>query len=315
MLSTFDPDFRAETVGQSLVSIIIPTFNQSALLVAAVESALAQTYRPIEIIVVDDGCTDDTADRIRPYVERGHVRYLVQQNRRQAAARNLGIASSRGDLIAFLDHDDLWAQDKLTRQVPLFSDPEVALVYCGAREVNLEGKQLWIKGVEKYRRGMIFDSLLHDHYITNSSVVIRRSVLAHTGNFREDLYGVDDIHLWLRICYEHAADFVPDVLVSCRRHDTNMKTSDASLGKRHFLALVDIYQRFGLDRQRPMQWRRLHADHHFQEGYALRHEHRLLAFRSYLRSFRYCPEHRQLTAAAKLLFPFPRLAKRLQQRY
>ncbi len=300
--------------GGPRVSVIIPTFNQSKLLIEAVESALAQAYRPIEVIVVDDGSTDDTAQRIRPYAAGGQVLYLHQVNRRQAAARNTGIAASQGDLIAFLDHDDLWAPDKLARQVPLFSDPEVALVYCGAEEVNLERKRLWIKGVDKYRRGRIFDPLLHDHFITNSSVVIRRSVLAQTGSFREEFYGVDDIHLWLRICHDNSADFVPEILVSCRRHTANMKIADSGLAERRFLALVDIYERFGLDHQRPQQWRRLHADHHFHAGYALRREHPFRAFQRYMRSFSYCPERRPLIAAAKLLLPLPAPVRRLLQR-
>jgi len=273
------------------------------MLIEAIASALAQTYDNLEIIVIDDGSTDDTAARIKPYVDRGLIHYLFQQNRRQAAAKNAGIDSSRGELIAFLDHDDLWAPSKLEKQVPLFEPEDVGLVYSGAKEVDLNGSFLWEKGSVKYRRGRIFDHLLFDHFITNSSVIIRRSCLARTGAFREDLFGVDDIHLWLRICHDYQADYVPDTLVACRNHGANMKKDPYLITDKRYLALADVFRRFGLDRSARSKWHALHADYLFSLGYRYRKVDRLRALACFLKSFGYQPRWRGVGAITKLLIP------------
>lgn len=285
-----------------LVSVIIPTFNQPAMLVEAIKSVLAQTYPHREVIVVDDGSTDDTLARLTRYVEQGQITYLHQQNKRQAAARNTGIRAARGELIAFLDHDDLWAPNKLELQVPLFDAPSVALAYCGAEEVDLDGKVLWEKGSFKYQRGKIFDALLFNHFITNSTVVVRRTALDQAGLFVEDLYGVDDIHLWLRICHHFEADFVPDSLVRCRNHAANMKKDDG-LDDRRFRALIDIFCRFGLDRSRGAEWRGLNADYQFFLGYRARASDRVTALRCYLNAMRHEPRWIQARAILKQLIP------------
>ena len=289
-------------VHTSLVSVVIPTFNQPTMLLEAIESVLRQTYPHREIIVIDDGSTDDTHARLSPYIEQGQITYLHQQNKRQAAARNAGIRAAHGELIAFLDHDDLWAPEKLERQVPLFDNPNVALAYCGAEEVELDGKVLWEKGSAKYRRGRIFEALLFNHFITNSTAIVRRSALDHTGLFTEDLYGVDDIHLWLRICHDFEADYLPETLVRCRNHTSNMKKEDLIDDKR-FRALIDIFQRFGLDRSRVNEWRTLNADYQFFLGYRARATDRVTAVRCYLNAMRYKPRWNQVTAILKQLIP------------
>lgn len=286
-----------------LVSIVIPTFNQAGMLIEAIESVLGQTYRNFEIIVVDDGSTDDTRLRLRPYVERGQVAYIYQQNQRQAAAKNRGIAQARGELIAFLDHDDLWASEKLAKQIALFEKREVGLVFCRAEEIDLSGKRLWEKGSHKFRRGAIFDQLLFDHFITNSSVVVRRSCLDRVGGFRENFFGVDDIHLWLRICHDFEADYVDEVLVSCRNHEMNMKKDPWIVPEKRYLALIDIFRLFNLDQSSHERWRKLNADYQFFLGYREKARHRLRALRHYLNAMSYKPQWIQFAAIIKLFIP------------
>ena len=297
-----DQQDASQTFGP-LVSVVIPTYNQPGMLIEAIGSVLAQTYRNVEIIVVDDGSTDDTASRLAPYVEQNHIKYVHQKNKRQAAARNKGISEAHGTLIAFLDHDDLWGPEKLEKQVPLFANTRVGLVYSGAKETDTAGKTLWEKGIEKFQRGAIFDRLLFDHFITNSSVVIRRACLERVGGFKEDLFGVDDIHLWLRICHEFEADYVPEVLVSCRNHEMNMKKDPWIVPEKRFLALIDIFRQYNLDKTATARWKKLNADYQFFMGYRYKGEHRAKAFKHYLKSMAYRPGWIQVLAMVKLLIP------------
>src|SRR5690242_13247080 len=118
-----------------LVSVIIPTYNGTAFLRETIDSALAQTYPAVEVIVVDDGSTDDTAAVIAEYGDR--IKGIAQANSGTSAARNTGIRASSGDYIAFLDHDDLWAPIKLARQMRVLRDhPELGMVYAGIRFFN-----------------------------------------------------------------------------------------------------------------------------------------------------------------------------------
>src|SRR5262245_11344519 len=116
-----------ESVGP-LVSTIIPSYNRAGFVIAAVESALAQTYEKQEIIVIDDGSTDQTKQRLERYAKK--IRYVYQENQVVAAARNTGVRVSRGEWFAFLDADDLWSPDKLERQLECINQKsEVGLVH------------------------------------------------------------------------------------------------------------------------------------------------------------------------------------------
>src|SRR5262245_24730960 len=114
-LSAHAPKGNAQALSPDfLVSVVIPTFNRAHLITGAIESVLAQTLPPLEIIVVDDGSTDDTPERLAPYLDR--IVFLGQENRGVSAARNAGIQAARGNLIAFLDSDDVWHPRKIEIQ-------------------------------------------------------------------------------------------------------------------------------------------------------------------------------------------------------
>src|SRR5689334_17679721 len=113
-----------------LVSVVIPAFNRAFILPEALDSVLAQTWKDFEILVVDDGSTDDSETALRPYVERFGVRFLRQANQGPAAARNRGIEAARGKYVAFLDSDDLWLPIKLSAQIPrMEAHPDVVMSY------------------------------------------------------------------------------------------------------------------------------------------------------------------------------------------
>lgn len=134
-----------------LVSVVIPAYNAAAFLRQTLDSVLTQTYHYLEVIVVDDGSTDDTARILDEY--RGRLRVLQQRNAGQAAARNHGAQRAGGDLLAFLDSDDLWDREKIARQVEmLIRFPGAAATYCDHRTIDANGHLLGRSGALGYTR-------------------------------------------------------------------------------------------------------------------------------------------------------------------
>ncbi len=179
------------------VSVIIPTYNRAGCLRGAVDSVLAQEFRGFELIVVDDGSTDETPQLLREY--GSSIRVLRQENRGVSAARNAGIAASRGELIAFLDSDDAWLPGKLARQVEFFrQNPEILI--CQTEE-------LWVKNGRRVnpgqrhrkRGGMIFEPSLALCLVSPSAVMLRRELFEQVGLFDERLPACEDYDLWLRV--------------------------------------------------------------------------------------------------------------------
>jgi glycosyltransferase involved in cell wall biosynthesis len=202
-----------------LVSVVIPAYNAAAFLRAAIESVLAQTFRSFELIVVDDGSTDETAAIARSFGAR--LRYVRQQNARQAAARNHGLRESRGALIAFLDADDLWREDKLAKQVALLqSDPALGLVYCSMTEIDAAGRCLG--ELPARLRGHVMRDVLLGRGGggggLGSTAVVRREVFEAVGDFDSDLPPCEDTDFFWRAASRYAVDFVDEPLVSYRQH-------------------------------------------------------------------------------------------------
>lgn len=166
------------------VSVIIPAYNTAAYLAETIESVLQQTYRDFEVIVVDDGSSDNTAEVARSFAPP--VTVLTKANGGPAAARNLAIQNSTGEFIAFLDSDDLWVADKLAEQVALLdAAPEIGCVYGEARMFHQDADQKNVIRKIGYTANASFKQLLFGDFIPNSTVVIRRSCLAVAGLLNE----------------------------------------------------------------------------------------------------------------------------------
>ena len=223
-----------------LVSVVVTTYNRPDKLIGSVESVLKQTYDKIEIIVVDDGSKipieplllDTFGPKVRCIT---HAR-----NFGAPKARNTGIDNSSGEFIAFLDDDDIWAQDKLLKQIQLFEqcDQSVGLVYSGFSYVN--------GGVECLRnfpvlRGDVFKDLLMRNFIGSCSIpLIRRVCFDKVGTFDESFKSFQDWDMWLRILQVFRADFVNEILVFREAHGEQI-TSDLSRKISGRERLIDKY--------------------------------------------------------------------------
>ena len=194
---------------EPLVSVVIPVFNGERFLRNAVESVLAQKYSPLEIIMVDDGSTDGTADVARSLPET--VRYLHQTNQGPAAARNRGIERAQGSLIAFADADDLWPEDKLALQLPyLMRDPAAEIVMGLIQQVLLSET-----GAENFAEPAFSVNL--------GSAIIRKSVFERVGLFDETMRYSEDVDWFMRAREGGAAIVTIDaVTLLYRQHDQNM---------------------------------------------------------------------------------------------
>ncbi len=183
-----------------MVSVIIPAFNRAWALNRALDSVLAQDYDNKEIIVVDDGSTDDTPELLKAY--QNDVRILVQENKGVSAARNLGVSRSRGEFIALLDSDDAWETEKLSCQVSFFKANPGAQI-CQTEEIWIrKGKRVNPKKKHQKPSGMIFEPSLHLCLVSPSAVMMRKKLFKKKGGFNQDFLVCEDYDLWLRISYD-----------------------------------------------------------------------------------------------------------------
>ncbi len=183
-----------------MISVIIPTFNRSWTLKKAVDSALVQDYRHREVIVVDDGSTDQTQELLAGYGDK--IRILVQENKGVSAARNLGIQESRGNFIALLDSDDAWEKNKLSCQMAFFQSNPGAMI-CQTEELWIRnGKRVNPRKKHKKPSGMIFEPSLKLCLVSPSAVMIRKQLFHQKGMFNEAFPVCEDYDLWLRISHD-----------------------------------------------------------------------------------------------------------------
>ena len=185
----------------SLVSIVIPTYNRAHMLGSAIQSVLDQTYDDWELIVVDDGSTDDTRELVSRYDDE-RIQYIYQDNKKLPGARNTGIRAGTGEFVAFLDSDDLFLPGKLDIQrAALIQDTDIGLVASGWTEIDLQHRPLRTHRPWQMKRGLALEEWLYGCPFIVPSVLIRRDWLARVGLFDERQHYVEDWDLWLRLAY------------------------------------------------------------------------------------------------------------------
>jgi glycosyltransferase involved in cell wall biosynthesis len=221
---------------QPLVSVIMPAYNSEQYIAESIQSVLAQTYENWELLVVDDGSTDNTGDIVNRFATTEfRIKYIFQQNGRQAKARNTGIEKSSGTLIAFLDSDDLWLPDKLERQVTTLVEMNADVVYSNGTIIYEPGAA---PGATEFpivsgrvEGAKMFDLLLLQNRIPVQSVLLGRDIFKKAGPFDECVayHACEDYELWLKLAV-HGAMFygINEKLIKYRRHPTATTHKDSN---------------------------------------------------------------------------------------
>lgn len=225
------------------VSVIIPAYNAEAFIKPTLQSVLAQSFQNFEVIVVNDGSTDQTAAIVnRLIVGDDRIQLIEQSHAGVTYARNLGIKISRGDLIAFLDADDLWHPNKLTLQTShLDKHPEAGWVSCLSALIDQRSKIVGLP-VGINLNGMVYRKVLEKNGIPNGSVVlVRRKCLLDVGLFDKIVEPCDDWDMWIRLAGRFPIVTVPRVLVGYRRTPNNASRNYNNLADKGKLVLVKAF--------------------------------------------------------------------------
>jgi hypothetical protein len=213
------------------VSVIIATHNRETLVAEAIDSVLAQSMKVREIIVVDDGSTDNTRQRLSQYGDR--IRAFFQSNLGASEARNYGVRQAKAQWIAFLDDDDVWLRGKIERQMQLArQNPNLRLIYCSDHAVDEQLQVIHTRHAAHANRGDVFEQLLTQNFIFTSCVIARSDAVEQAGLMDPDLKFAEDWDLWLRIAARHPVDFVPEPLVLYRQSATGCLTRDTKAADR-----------------------------------------------------------------------------------
>ena len=262
-----------------LVSIIVPTYNRSGIIGETIENLSQQTYANIEIIVVDDGSTDDTQSKLRAYGDC--IRWVTQKNTGPAAARNRGIAMAKGEIVAFQDSDDAWHPTKIERQVSLMQRAGPSVVCCVCNSI-VQLPECVVRSFDRaplhppIEEGVwlnVPEVLVTRFFLFNQAVAVRREVLARIGGFDESLRLMEDLQLALRLSLEGPWAFIREPLATrCERGErtlgheaTPVITSENNLRIREGILRV-VESNRELQSLKPLMERELRRAHRWQRA-------------------------------------------------
>ncbi|MGM0452831.1 MAG: glycosyltransferase family 2 protein [Thermodesulfobacteriota bacterium] len=221
-----------------LVSVILPTYNRAWTVADAIDSVLAQEYDNFELIVVDDGSTDDTVALLAGYGDQ--IRVVSQDNRGVSAARNRGIEAAEGELLAFVDSDDYWLAGKLRTQVDyMAAHPEIAICQTEERWIR-NGRRVNPGFRHKKPAGDIFVPSLALCLISPSAVMLRRELLDTVGGFDETLPACEDYDLWLQITSQYPVGLIETPLIVKRGGHADQLSQSPALDKYRIYAIQKV---------------------------------------------------------------------------
>jgi len=274
------------------VSVVMANYNYGRYLAAAVESVQAQTFRDWELIVVDDGSTDNSLKIIEPFTVDPRIRLLSVNHLGQPGAKNAGIDEALGAFIAFLDADDLWHPEKLRRQLAIFDvNPDVGVVYSRRTVIDENGVSAPYSQPVLYR-GNVLSKIFRNNFVCFSSAVVRRIVFEHVGLFDPGIDLAIDYDLWLRAAGHYHFDFVDEPLVQYRVGHGNLSRR---VGERLKTALL-LMRRFlhgydGVHHVERQAMRQSLAETFCNMGFALRPYAATQSSTWFLRALARAPRH------------------------
>lgn len=210
-----------------LLSVVIPAYNIEDFVVAAVDSALAQTLADLEVIVVDDGSTDRTAERVAALADP-RLRLIRQENRGLGGARNSGIRAARGRFVGLLDGDDIWYPEKAERHLAIMqADPEIGLTFSHSRYIDEDGQPTGGLLISKCISPSVEDLVRRNHVGNGSTPIIRRDAFQRAGLFNESLrslHSAEDYEMWVRLLHasECRARLIPEALTGYRIRSSSL---------------------------------------------------------------------------------------------
>lgn len=237
---------------QPLVSVIIPAYNAEQFIAHTLDSVLAQTYRNLEVLVVDDGSEDRTAQIVKLYMgKNSRIRLFQQQNLGVAAARNLGIWEAKGEFIAPLDADDIWYERNIEQQVNciLSANKNVGLVYSWSIDIDESGQPTGCVRASRITGRVYTTLLLHDFIANASSTLIRKACFEQVGGYDPALkqqlgQGGEDWDMYLRIAECYDFEVVPEFLVGYRQLPDSMSTDSDQMARSRHLIWRKVRQKY-----------------------------------------------------------------------
>jgi len=229
-----------QRLNKPLVSVIIPTYNRGWIVKEAIDSVLDQDFTDYELIVVDDGSDDNTPEILAGY--GGVITILHQSNKGVSSARNCGVAAASGQLIAFLDSDDLWLPGKLSTQVKFFKDHPDAVINQTQERWIRKGVRVNPKQRHHKFSGMIFEHSLALCLVSPSAVMIKKSLFDEVGGFDEHFQACEDYDLWLRVSCRYPVHLIDTPLIIKRGGHADQLSKAAGLDKYRIQSLVKIIE-------------------------------------------------------------------------
>jgi glycosyltransferase involved in cell wall biosynthesis len=228
-----------------LISIIIPTYNRAEFISQAVESVLGQTMHEWELLVVDDGSTDNTCEVLAAYRRDPRIHYFYQLNQGQSVARNEALRMIQGDFVGFLDSDDLWAPDKLEKQLAILeANPHVDIVHGDESTMDVQGVVISRKNMKRYS-GWITRYLLADNSVSITTALVRRRCFEEMGGFDTSVGVADDYELWLRFSALYRYHYEPGIVASYRVMEDQISSDKRRRFAANDLIIKNFLKRYG----------------------------------------------------------------------
>lgn len=296
-----------------VVSIVIPTYNCAHYITEAIQSVLQQTYKDIEIIVVDDGSTDNTKEILELYIGKGIIKYIYQNNQGPGAARNSGIRASRGDFIAFLDADDALTLDSLEKRLRLmesvslldliFSDFYMEEDFVQTFKIGFLKKEKFLRKFSKsieytIQAGIVFRKDLYRNFfrtplfICTDTVLARKSLFSRTGLFKTDIYAGEDTGMWLRMVMHGRVGYIDSPLAYYKNLRSSLTKESIEYVKNRQKFYCSLLEEFKEDKKFTRTIQRRLGWVYFDFGkFYHRQNQGLIAKKNFLKSIYYNPKN------------------------